>query len=391
MIRLLTEADLPAASEMIGLKSRTSGTVPVTKDEFVDNFTHYFTGNETSAALGYFENDELICFVCLGFFESKMRGKFWVIPGLYTKKFKQVFSFKNNDMAELFKAAFEFAESKGYYEFYYTVAERVMNAYERQWQRNSVMETGRYELILLDTIPPNTQPEQELHWRLMGKAVKPDTIVVKKRVLKEEFRTRLILYSPLNVPRIEPNNWDEWWDIWNTYSGDAKKKFETHNPIKTEWRSLEIYRYTENSPIIDNIVYECPRAPESPVITDLVRQIKEAIPGIVRYIRVIENKSFVSLHSDNDSPQPQFRTLLWTTNSKLNWILRRNNEIRKPELPEDSNTFYYFDYHTQHSAPYYPNVSKGIVQVYVDPSPELERLVIDSSIKYESLAWVVDR
>jgi hypothetical protein len=37
MIRLLTIEDFPAALEMIELKPRTSGTVPVTKDEFIEN------------------------------------------------------------------------------------------------------------------------------------------------------------------------------------------------------------------------------------------------------------------------------------------------------------------------------------------------------------------
>jgi hypothetical protein len=188
MIRQLTIDDLSAASEMVGLKPRASGTAPITKVEFIENFKHYFLGEGSAHAFGYFENDELITFLCMGFFESKMRGKFWVIPALYTKRFTNVFNFKDSDMAYLMKAVFEFAESKGYYEFYYSVSERIMNAYERQWQRNSVMEIGRYDLILLDTVPAHTKPDFELHWRLMGEALKPDTIVIKKRILKPEFR-----------------------------------------------------------------------------------------------------------------------------------------------------------------------------------------------------------
>lgn len=188
MIRQLTIHDLDVASDMVEIKPRTSGTAPINKIEFIDNFKNYFLGEWPTYAFGYFENDELISFVCMGFFESKLRGKFWVIPALYTKRFTKVFNFKESDMAYLMKAVFEFAESKGYYEFYYSVAERIMNAYERQWQRNSVMETGRYDLILLDTVPAGTKPEFELHWRLMGESLKPDTIIIKKRVLKPEFR-----------------------------------------------------------------------------------------------------------------------------------------------------------------------------------------------------------
>jgi hypothetical protein len=188
MIRELIIQDLPTAIDMVGLKPRTSGTVPISQDAFIENFNVYFSGSEKTKAFGYFDNDQLVCFVCVGFFESKMRGKFWVIPALYTKNFKQVFNFKDPDMASLLKFAFEYAESNYYYEFYYSVAERIMNAYERQWQRNSVMPIGRYDLITLDQVPAFTKPEFELYWRLMGEEIKPDTIVIKKRVLKEQYR-----------------------------------------------------------------------------------------------------------------------------------------------------------------------------------------------------------
>lgn len=389
MIRILTKDDLPAALEMIDLKSRTSGTVPVTKDEFIENFTHYFLGGE-SYALGYFEEGELITFLCIGFFESKMRGKFWVIPALYTKKFKQVFNFKDSDTALLLKEAFKFAEAKGYYEFYYSVSERIMNAYERQWQRNSVMETGRYDLILLDTIPPGTRPEPELYWRLMGKTVKPDPIIIKKRVLKEQYRNKVVLYTPLDIPKIEPNNWDEWWEVWNKYAGPSIKMTKTHNPYPSTWKGLELYRFTESSPILDDLIYECPRCPETPVTLDLIRQVKEYFPTSIRCIRVIENTSFVKFHSDTNIPSYQFRSLLWSTNKKLNWLLSKNADIFRPELPEDSNTFFYYDYHTKHCAPLYPNISKGLLQVFLENTHELTEMINQGARKYQSQAWIAD-
>ena len=97
----------------------------------------------------------------------------------------------------MLKAAFEFAESKEYYEFYYSISERVMNVYERQWQRNSFMPVGRYDLTTLDTVSANTRPDHDLYWKLMGNQLKPDNIVIKKRVLKEQFRNTAVINTDI--------------------------------------------------------------------------------------------------------------------------------------------------------------------------------------------------
>jgi hypothetical protein len=185
MIRFLITDDLPDCMEIAALKNRTGGTVPITSEGFLGAFEKYFQDDKFCRVIGYFENNKLISFVCIRMFENTMRGKFWVITGLYAKNFKNYFNFKNSKIGELINHAFNYTESMGWYEYYYCTAERVMNVYERQWKRS---QSHRYEHILLDIVPPNTTPFYELHWRLMGQEVKPVPMVVKKRVLKQEFR-----------------------------------------------------------------------------------------------------------------------------------------------------------------------------------------------------------
>ena len=134
--------------------------------------------------IGYFEDDKLISWVSIGFYESKMRGKFWVITDLFTTMFGERFSFSRPEIGLLFKQAFEIAEEKGYFQYFYCIAERLERVYERQWKKNPWGFNGKYELITLDIVPANTQPEYELYWRLMGKELKPDNIAIKARKLK---------------------------------------------------------------------------------------------------------------------------------------------------------------------------------------------------------------
>jgi hypothetical protein len=192
MIKFLTLSDLPACTEISALKSRTAGTVPLTMGGFIDAYEKYFNNDEHYRAIGYFKNDTLVSFLFISLFENNMRGKFWVIPGLYTKEFNNYFTFNRAEIRELFTAAFNYTESMGWYEYYYCTAERVMNVYERQWKKS---QSHRYEHILLDVVPPNTKPFYELYWRLMGQQVKPAPMVFKKRVLKHEFRNTIEDYK----------------------------------------------------------------------------------------------------------------------------------------------------------------------------------------------------
>jgi hypothetical protein len=60
--------------------------------------------------------------------------------------------------------------------------------YESQYRKNKYITTGRYDCIQLDIIPANTVPTVDLYWKLLGKEIKPDDVIIKKRVLRPNFR-----------------------------------------------------------------------------------------------------------------------------------------------------------------------------------------------------------
>jgi len=159
---------------------KVGGTRPVSTEKC----RQLMKDSDNLISIGYFENNNLVSWVSIGFYESKMRGKFWAITGLFTTVFKERFSFSRPEFGLLFKYAFEMAEEKGYFQYFYCIAERLERVYERQWKKNPWGFNGRYDLITLDVVPANTKPQYELYWRLMGQELKPDNIVIKARKLK---------------------------------------------------------------------------------------------------------------------------------------------------------------------------------------------------------------
>lgn len=186
--RLLGEKHFNECLLISKLRSKTGGTKPITEASFIEKHQKYFKGDINFYALGCVENDKIISWIAIAFIENKTRGKFWVITALYTTKFTSYFSFNNKEIGLLIKAAFELAESKKYYEYYYSIGESIASVYEKQIQKNKYIPIGRYDYIELDRIPANTQPSVDLYWKLIGQELKPHDIVIKKRVLKTEFR-----------------------------------------------------------------------------------------------------------------------------------------------------------------------------------------------------------
>jgi len=182
--RLVGTDQLLECFEISKIKNKVGGSTPLSPDRFIARYTSYFENNEDRYALGSFQDGKLISWVSIGFYESKMRGKFWAITGLFTTVFEERFSFSRPEFGLLFKRAFEIAEEKGYFQYFYCIAERLERVYERQWKKNPWGFNGRYDLITLDVVPANTKPQYELYWGLMGEELKPDNIVIKARKLK---------------------------------------------------------------------------------------------------------------------------------------------------------------------------------------------------------------
>jgi hypothetical protein len=188
MIRLLTLFDLDSAMKIARLKLRSGGTTTLSDTTFEQLHYRYFESNGINYALGYFDNDQLVSWIALGLHENKTRGRFWYISFLYTSVFHNSFTFNNIEIGSLIKSAFAIAEEQQYYEYYYTVAQRIEHVYDRQWARNNFMQTGRYDCTVIGQVEANTTPTVDLYWRLLGCETRPDTLVIKKRVLRPEFR-----------------------------------------------------------------------------------------------------------------------------------------------------------------------------------------------------------
>ncbi len=189
MIKILTKEHFQDCLRIKQLRPKIGGATALSDEAFAEGYEKFFKQEADKIAIGYFEGEELISWMTIGLYESSYRGKFWVVPCFFSKNQQTYFSFNSTDLKALFSEAFRIAEEKKYYTYYYAISEKISRVYDKQWQKNSFLPTGRYILTTLDVVPPMTQPDQSLYWKLMGEELQADATVIKQRVLKQEFRS----------------------------------------------------------------------------------------------------------------------------------------------------------------------------------------------------------
>lgn len=188
--RLSGPEDFKECFKIIEGKKKIGGTESPDMQSLLYSYDKYFSTNmlvPMHTAIGYIENDKIISFMLIAHLQNKSRGKFWVMPALYTSRPHNIFSFNNPEIGLLIKWAFEHAERMGFYEYYYTIAEHISEVYERQINKTKYIPLHRYERVDLAVVPKDTVSDVDLYAKLLGYP-KPHNMIIKKRILKEEFR-----------------------------------------------------------------------------------------------------------------------------------------------------------------------------------------------------------
>lgn len=198
-----------------------------------------------------------------------------------------------------------------------------------------------------------------------------------------------VLFTPLSVPKIIPNDWEQWWDVWHNNTSNLTKTHKTHNSnyaVNDTWKGITLYK---NSNSI--MTYDCPDLSDTPIAKNISEQVLDYIPCNIMCIRVIENLTSIDFHTDHPFPKQQIRSVLWNTYESHIWNFKLHDEVRHFTLPDESNTFFYVDNPLQHSAVYDSSKSKGLLWIYgyKQFDDNIKTLADTSAEKFKQQAWVI--
>ena len=192
----------------------------------------------------------------------------------------------------------------------------------------------------------------------------------------------MIIYTPLDLPKIEPDDWNTFWEIWNTYSSKLIKIksngiHSTSDVGRSDiWQGLDIYK---------NSNFNSWQAP--------FYNIKEQLPKLystlislpisnIRQIRLVSSKLQVDPHSDDMKDIWVARAYFHYTAPEEQWFFTKPGDYYGERSyitrPVETNWFAYNDKYCWHATDYDEKYPKILLQIFAD---SLSTNLIDSSIE----------
>lgn len=178
----------------------------------------------------------------------------------------------------------------------------------------------------------------------------------------------MIIATPLDLPKIEPDDWDTFWKIWKTYSGPLHKVKQNHNKSpalvgsNNIWNGLDIIKMSTGFTFWEAPYYDIKK--DLPKMYDLIMSID---PTAFR-VRLVQSTTNIVAHTDDDRDKWNIRALLHYTSDTSQWYFTEpnvpNGKRTYLKIPENTNWFVYNDKHAWHGTDYDPNNKKILLQIY---------------------------
>jgi hypothetical protein len=203
----------------------------------------------------------------------------------------------------------------------------------------------------------------------------------------------MIVFTPLDLPKVEPDNWDLFWDIWNSHGGQLSKvrKNAESSPVRLGyndlWYGLDVYKKTFPKFLTS---WEAPYYDMSEIAPNFINSVLNT--GIdVSVIRLIKSNVAVTAHTDDDADQWAIRAYLHYTSPNEQWYFTKprdpQGDRRYIKMPKTTNWFAYNDKYVWHGTDYDADHEKILLQIYYHPTEKnmdaAKQLVERSANRYK--------
>jgi hypothetical protein len=189
---------------------------------------------------------------------------------------------------------------------------------------------------------------------------------------------------PIVFPKVVPNNWDIWNNVWEQNKKFVHKVTTTRNAGQVPWIGFDIY-VKSGVDATDIVKYKCKNINCPELFPSLFDNL-EKLPIEVHVVRVLQSLSSVPAHQDfaSESGYHSVRSLLFDTNPKQTWWYQDNNNNKHYlMLPKETNTWWYDDSKIKHGTDFNSQYKKQLI-MYRGPAKTeyISNIILEGIAKY---------
>jgi hypothetical protein len=184
----------------------------------------------------------------------------------------------------------------------------------------------------------------------------------------------MIVATPLDLPKIEPDDWEIFWKIWERESKNAIKiKKNLQNSValvgrSNLWQGLDIYKNYNLVPAWDVPYYDISK--ELPI---LYQQILNLPFKYIYCVRILKSLTDIKPHSDDSKDWWSVRALWHCDDKESQWYFTHPKINAKEKtffyLPKNTNWFSYNDRYCWHGTIFRKDHPKFLLQIYMLDNP----------------------
>lgn len=199
----------------------------------------------------------------------------------------------------------------------------------------------------------------------------------------------MIVATPLDIPRIEPDDWNTFWEIWNTHSNYLTKTFtNVGSEIDPKsapkiWIGLDLFDLWQGGS-----AWRAPFYDATKLFPKMFKTIFDLnIPSLYR-VRLLSSRMPVLAHSDDMADRWNIRAFLHHPSEEQQWYFTRpgdrHGERYYLKSAPDTNWFAYNDKFSWHGTDYDEKNQKILLQLYSGYVKTNDDLIQRSFKKYSS-------
>ncbi len=158
-----------------------------------------------------------------------------------------------------------------------------------------------------------------------------------------------LVWTVLDAPRIEPADWDFFWDAWNKHAGSSfiVKSDPAGNVASDNSKKIDFFKglniYAKDPRILTDNHWQVPFLDYKEIFPNVLDDLHAAFPWAeIIFCRLWMSNQPIPMHRDH-APEPgALRSMIYNENKKPTFkVFHPRAGINYVDLPEESNSFIY--------------------------------------------------